>query len=263
MRAISLCVLCAFFAVSNCYSQVDLGFSYLPQKTTISNSISDKNDDIYRNKTTFAGGGGISFTYWFNKQIGFQTGIIYVSHNQKFVSKLFVRDSMGGPGSTKEVKGKKRLDYLKVPLLLTYKYNVSRKFGVSMFAGPQFAYLLKGDGAIIIYQQYDDGQSDFYDLPPSSSNYYNKLLIDIAAGGSFNFKLSPELSINTGLRFDWSISDVENKDATTAYGSEERPTYFFGDPDRKKAHNSSIGILLGVTYTFCDKNFLISPGGKW
>ncbi|MBX9850865.1 MAG: PorT family protein [Cytophagaceae bacterium] len=262
MRAISLFTLSLFFIFYHGFSQVDLGFYYLPQKTTISNSISDKDDDIYQNKTTFAGGGGISFTYWINKQIGLQTGLMYISHNQKFVSKLFVRDSMGGPGSTKEVKGKKRLDYLKVPLLLTYKYNVSRKFGVFMFAGPQFAYLLKGDGAIIIYQQYDDGQSDFYDLPPSSSDYYNKFLIDVALGGTLNFRLSSELSVNTGLRFDWSISDVENKDATTAYGSEERPTYLFGDADRKKAHNSSIGILLGITYTFCGKNSLISPGGK-
>jgi hypothetical protein len=243
-------------SISLSFGQKTLGVFYLPQRTSISNSINDKDDPIFQNKTTFGGGAGINITFWKNDVLGLQVGLMYISHNQKFISKykdLSYADSM------RTYKGKKRLDYLKLPILAVTSLPVSKQFNLFGYAGPQFAYLLKGDGAVVIYRHYGDGISDFFDLPPSGSHFYKKFLVDMVLGGGFNLKLAPELSISASLRFDYSLTDVENKDAE-AY--ENYPLYTYGDPERKKAHNSSLGLMLCFNYHLGCKADLIRPGGK-
>lgn len=258
MRRLLFTIVLLFFATAALPQKVQLGAYYLPQITSISNSISDKDDRIYENKLTFAGGGGLNLTYRFNSS-GIQTGLLYVSHNQKFISEYFVNRRAN---SVATYEGKKRLDYLKVPLLFTYTYSPPSKkpstVSFTTFAGPQLGYLLKADGAVMIYQHGPD--SDFYDLPPASNSYYKKFIVDLVLGWGLNFRLNNHLAINTAIRADWSISDVENKGATTY--DNQLSTYYFGDPDRKKSHNASLGLLLGINYTF-GKDHLLSPSSKW
>jgi hypothetical protein len=238
--------------------RAQLGFFYLPQKTSISNSISDKDDPIFQNKTTFGGGAGINFTYWTSEYLGIQIGLMYTSHNQKFVSKF---KDLSYADSMRTYKGKKRLDYIKVPILLVSSTPINKHMSIYGYAGPQFSYLLKGDGAVVIYKHYGNGISDYFDLPPSGSNFYNKFVLEAVVGGGFEFNLTSELSVSTSLRFDYSISDIENKDAL-AYGDVDRTLYTFGDSDRKKAHNSSLGIMLGFNYSLAGKHDLVRPGGR-
>ena len=261
MKKLALIGIVFAFVSFHSYGQkAQLGFFYLPQKTSISNSISDKDDPIYQNKTTFGGGAGINFTYWPSEYMGIQIGLMYISHNQKFISKY--KDLAYNDDSMRTYKGKKRLDYLKVPLLLVSSVPIGKKMNLFGYAGPQFSYLLKGDGAIVIYKHHGDGISDYFDLPPSGSNFYNKFLIEAVLGGGVAFNLTPELSVSASLRLDYSISDVENKDAVVYEDLDlNYPLYTFGDEDRKKAHNSSIGIMLGFNYSLAGKYDMVRPGG--
>lgn len=257
MKALSLLLGIIFFSLNAFSQKTQIGFFYLPQKTSISNSLSDKGDPIYKNKVTFAGGGGISFTHFFKQKLGVQTGLMYVSHNQKFLSKI-----KEGPDSIKTWKGKKRLDYLKVPLLLTYQSIIPIKrdsrVAFTMAGGLQFGYLLKGDGAIVIFKHYE-GVNDYYDLPESGNSYYSKYIVDLVLSVGLDFMLNKSLTLNTALRADYSITDVENKDATHYNGI---PTYQYSDDNRKKAHNNSLGLLIGLTYTF-NSDHLLNPSQRW
>lgn len=257
MKTFALLLIWAFLVPFDAFSQkTQVGVFYLPQITRISNSLSDKGDPIYRNKVTFAGGGGVSLTYWFKKNLGVQTGLMYVSHNQKFVSELRVRED-----STRTWKGKKRLDYLKLPLLLTYTYLLPIKrdsrVAFTMAGGTQLGYLLKGDGAIVVFQHHEN--FDYYDLPESGSSYYNRFIADLVFSVGLDFILTKNLAINTAVRADWSITDVENKSATHYNNI---PTYYSSDPNRRKGHNSSLGLLLGLTYSF-GSDHLLNPTQRW
>lgn len=260
MRTFILLLAAMFVASASLAQKIQIGAYYLPQKTSISNSLSDKGDPIYKNKITFAGGGGVNFTFWL-KSIGIQTGLAYISHNQKFVSEYIEKNE---PRVTHIVTGKKRLDYLKLPLFLTYSniipYKRDSRLSFTTFGGPQFGYLLKGAGAVVSFNHYE--YSDFYDLPPSGSDFYNKYIIDLVIGAGLDFHVTKELTINTALRYDWSISDVENKSATTNFAGTTVPHYYLGDPDRNKSHNNSIGLLLGVTYAI-GGDHLLNPSRKW
>lgn len=257
MRTFALLLVLSFLLPLDAFSQkTQVGGFYLPQITSISNSLSDKGDPIYKNKITFAGGGGVSLTYWFKNHLGVQTGLTYVSHNQKFVSSIRITDD-----SIRTWKGKKRLDYLKVPLLLTFTnllpYKRDSRIAFTMAGGVQLGYLLKGDGAIVIFQHYQ--YDDYYDLPESGSEYYSKFVADLVISVGLDFILTKNLAINTAVRADWSITDVENKNATH-YNNV--PTYYYSDPNRRKGHNSSLGLLLGLTYSF-GSDHLLNPSQKW
>lgn len=241
---------------------VDVGVFYLPQITGITNSISDKSDPIYSNKLTFAGGAGVNLTYWKRPNIGYQIGLQYVSHNQKFVSELLELEPHSNNHHYRTVTGKKRLDYIELPFLVVLNNKLYRsRVSFQTFFGPQLAYLIKGDGAVMIYKHYSDA-SDFYDLPVSSSKYYNKFLVEIVFGTGINVVLTPNVSLFGAIRGDFGLNDTENKSATANYREGTRALYTFGDPNRQAAHNFSLGLQLGCQFHL-GSDHLLMPTQKY
>ncbi|MFN6946098.1 MAG: porin family protein [Cytophagaceae bacterium] len=243
-----LSFLCFGISQVNAQDNIEIGLIYVPQVTSIINF--SHNDPIYQNRLTFAGATGLTFTYHFNNRFALQTGVLYNSHNQKFKSEI------PAGSETREWKGKKRLDYLKLPLVIKYSMPIDRKMSFHLYAGPQLSYLLKGEGGVVVWRNY--GNSTYYDLPHSSNDHYARLTIDGVLGFGLDFRITRTLTVTGGIRSDFSFTDMENKKATYM----DEPLYYYGDPNRGSSHNFTVGFLMGISYRLGGK-CLTCPSQKW
>jgi len=233
-------------------AQIEVGGVYFPSITVISQG-DDSETPYINNKLTFAGGLGSTFGYNFNENFAFTTGILYASHNQKIEASATVNDSTWGI-----YNGKKRLDYLKVPLQLRYKSSGGGAVSFYGFAGPQIAFLLKADGATVTYQHYPNNGTYYFDLPAASNSYYTPVLFELSAGFGTEFQLAPDLFLQTGLKFDMALNNTEKKS-----GFEEKFYRQTGHAyDRHDSRNYSMNLMLGFVYRLPGANDLSHPHGK-
>ncbi|MFL5730797.1 MAG: outer membrane beta-barrel protein, partial [Cytophagaceae bacterium] len=201
-----------------------------------------------------AGGAGLSFTYNFTDKIGLQFGALYTSHNQKWKSVV-----NGGTPYEFTWKGKKRLDYFNIPVLLRYRYRISPRIKSVFYGGAEGSYLIKAAGGLVVYQQASPGGSDFYDLPNASNSYYNKFIVQAVAGWGLDFKISRRLTLNTAVRIEYALTDGANKKSTYL----DLPYYSFNGKDSFSSRNHAIGLLMGVSYKFMNSTDLVAPSSKW
>ena len=233
---------------SNAQKGSELGLYYLPENTNISTNIQDKN---LRNKLTLAGGGGLSYTYNFSEKIGIQIGGLYTSHNQKWKAHINSSPSF-------DWKGKKRLDYFNIPILIRYRYRVSPRIKSAFYFGAELSYLLKGAGGNVILKHNAGG--DYFDLPSSSNSFYNKMVYQAVAGWGLDFRISRKLTLNTAVRIEYGINDGATKKVTYM----DQPFYNWSSPNNNfKSHNWAVGLLMGVSYKLPTSTDLVSPSSKW
>ncbi|MBO9699833.1 MAG: PorT family protein [Sporocytophaga sp.] len=245
----ALLFLAFLFCVSASFAQVTLGVYYFPSKTGI---LTNNYDPQYDSKNTFAGGAGLNVDFRLDRATTFQTGVFYASHNQKFTSELQFQPT----DTARVLSGKRRLDYIKVPLFLRASHKLTKKTDFVVYGGPQLGYLIKGAGGNVIYTRREDDPNltKFYDLPPSKNDYYNKFIIDAAIGAGLDVYLNQHFTFNTSAKFDFGITNTLNKKAKT---NADVPVTTY-DNYKQFYHNYTFALLLGVTYHF-GNDHLLSP----
>ena len=250
-RIICILITVPFFIFSlsaNAQKGSEVSLYYLPENTHISTNNQDKN---LKNKFSLAGGGGISYTYNFTDKIGIQIGGVYTSHNQKW--KAHINNS-----PSYDWKGKKRLDYFNIPLLVRYRYRVSPRIKSAFYVGAELSFLLKGAGGNVILKHSDNG--DYFDLPSSNNNFYNRMVYQAVAGWGLDFRVSPMLTFNTAVRIEYGINDGANKKVTYM----GQPFYNWSSPNNNfRSHNWAVGLLVGMSYRIPTSNDLVCPSSKW
>lgn len=198
-----------------------LGFKAAPQTTWLRNqNDADANSSLdYDYKWGFSG--GISGGYHFTDNIGVELNFLYSGQGQKW------KGSYKAPTetTTHDIKGITKLDYLKMPLL--FEFNTSPDAGAmfSFFLGPQMSFLLSSkeehsyDGFTDITIDGVNGTITDRGLNKTMSFQFNesqfkKTLFDVVAGMGVDFKISDQIHFNVNVRFDYGLTDAENKDAT-------------------------------------------------
>lgn len=241
-------------------AQNEVGFYLFPQLTQVNNKANRQDDPIYSAQLTTSWGVGVSVLHQFNKRAGhgpirggvtasslkikksLKVGLVYSAHDQKWKSQYRLP---GGEIATWE--GKKRFDYVKLPVMGKLTIPLNNIFNLALFGGPQVSYLVKAEGGIIYWEHFDT--YDYFDLPFSNSKYFNRFTFDAVAGIDLETKISRWVHLITGIRADWSVTTVENNDRIInnypAYG--EVNEY---NKDRGNSHNSSLAFILGFTYHF-------------
>jgi hypothetical protein len=216
-------------------AQSRIGFVVFPQISSLS-SHEIKEDSVNKNKLSFSGGAGITFTQNLSKRIGVQTGLIYSSQNQKIKS---VYHSHNGAINI-EHQGKKMFDYLKVPVLLRYSFPAGKKMSIVPFAGIQLSYLLKYNGGMVVYGD------NFFDLPatPKGNNFYKKTVVDIPLGLNLEYSISEKTILTFGFKFDYALTNAVNTAAV--YNGTSLSSYGgFSDP---KQRNTTYGVNMGMSF---------------
>jgi hypothetical protein len=235
--------------ITSANAQFSIGVVGFPQISNLT-SKSIRKDPVMSNSLTFAGGGGLTFTKGLSEKTGVQLGLLISAQNQTIKSRYTIN------GVENTWKSGKHFDYLKVPVLFRYVEKLSKKNDVNfvVFAGPQFSYLLKYNGGMIVYIP-----DQYFDLPetPGGNDYYNKYTIDAVVGAGFEFPLNSYLDFTTGIKADMNLTNAQNPNAT--YNGYKVADLNGGT----KAKNLTFALLLGINYTFKDPNDLIAPTNKF
>lgn len=245
---VSLLALIAVFylvpSAANAQQGLKIGFSALPQTTWLLNK--DEMDlpvDEFKYKTTFGMAAGPFMGYNFSDKFGFRLGFLYSVQGQNHSS---VDDSV-------TVNSFRKLHYLKMPL--TIGLNSGTEFNKVIFffhAGFQVSLLTSA-------RHYDDDERYTPDelLNPNITDYpstwetYKWWSYGPVVQTGIDVKLAYNVMANLHLRADYSLGDIENKDATyrlTTNGITNVVGYW---PENRAVSNFITGgIMLGVTYTF-------------
>ena len=245
-------------------AQNELGFYAFPQMTQVNNKANRTDDQIYTALPTIAYGFGVSWLHQFNKRAGhgpirhgvtsgsmkikksLKLGIIYSAHEQKWRS---VYNKNGLPATW---EGKKRFDYLKIPVMGKLTLPINNKFNFAVFGGPQLSYLIKAEGGIVYWERREGG--DYFDLPFSEKKYFNAFTVDAVLGFDIEYKISRWVHLIAGIRSDISLSTVENNERILnnypSYG--EVKDY---DKERGNSHNTTVALILGFSYHFHHAEF--------
>ena len=228
--------------VENASSQISLGVVGFPQISSLSNK-----SDILDNRLSFGAGGGLTATYDFSQKLGVQLGVLYSAQNQKTRSNY----TLGGVAYTHDAR--KRFDYLKIPVLLRITQPIGA-LDFIVFAGPQFSYLLKYDGGMVVYIE-----DEYFDLPvtPAGNNYFSKYTIDATGGLGLDLPISKYIKLTSALKIDYNITNAQNNKAS--FGSSNIADLTGG----KSARNMTYALMVGINFKFKDPNDMIAPSNKF
>jgi hypothetical protein len=213
-----------------------ISMNYLPQITGMLNK-DDKSyfGELYQYRTTYDQAAGIQFLYNFNDRLGVGSGLLFSSEGQKFLS---IHWNTPFPG-------KKRMDYLKIPLFISLNSNPDKKIIFKIMPGIQINYLLKADGAVVLI----DRPNNFFDLQPAKTKYFHKVLFAANLSAGFEYKLSEKLNLGLIARTDFAFTDAENKNARLDEPNQPANLIFqLENPDRPKTHNYSLSPMMSLSY---------------
>jgi hypothetical protein len=248
-KSILLLFLFAFiFIHSN--AQVEVGVFGIGQSTIMTSKYTTEH--VIQNKATFSSSVGTQLTYYTKSGFGFGLGLMYSHPNQKFD----VIDPVTGDNW---YSGKKRLQYFKVSALLHYRIVYSDRLNFFFYGGPQVAFLIKEAGGFPVYQTYPGNEYFWFDLiPEHHSNYMNKVTMEAALGWAMEYKLNRNFGIQGGVRLDYGLSQIENKNTfnTKVYNNYNVKSQLTGST------NIAFGITYGVIFHFGSTS-LISPSQKF
>lgn len=230
-------------------AQLELNAFGIAQNTIIRNSEMDEN--VLQNKFTMSSSAGLRAMYYTKSGFGIGASLMYTAHNQKFIANNPAADTI-------IYRGKRRLDYIRLAALAAYKVTMSDQFSWHVFGGPQIALLIKGDGAIPVYMYDRSTNYFFFDVPTSSSKYYNSYAIELVGGVGFDYLFNRNFGINGGLRVDYGLTGIENK----SYYNQMVYDNINAENEVKKVALTTVGIYYGVTYKFGGSH-LSAPSQKF
>jgi hypothetical protein len=219
-------------------AQSKIGLVVFPQISSLSNA-EIKEDSVTKNLLTLSGGAGITYTQYLSKKVSIQSGLFYSSQNQKFKSSYHSADV------SVEMKGKKRFDYLKIPVLFRYSIQAGEKLNVVPFAGVQLSYLLKYDGGMIVYGE------NYFDMPatPKGNDFYKKTVFDLPLGINIEYALSKKIELIIGGKIDYALTNAANNNAQYLGAS----ITSYGGISNQKQQAMTYGVNLGMSFSINKK----------
>ncbi len=179
-------------------------FSFLLNQDDFDNSSIEKD-------ATFRANFGIGAGYNFSQNIGIGLDVLYGLQGQKM--------------KVSGIEVDQRLDYVKIPLYLSYNSDPTKSIGFYGNIGPQINILARAETSL--------GDSDqFLD----NKDKYQAITFGGMVTVGSRFKLTEKLSLQTGLYFDIDFMNAEDKDF---------PGYSKGRAD---TYNMNTGIQVGLKY---------------
>jgi len=166
---------------------------------------------------------GVGTAFYISKSIGFELDALLGSFSGRFQG---TADSLGNYTS------KVNLSTIDLPLLFKLR---TKSGGAYLELGPQYTIISKA-----LYSL----ESDSMNISKMDvSDKYSKSNLSVVLGLGVNIELSSKLDLNTGLRFEYGISDLKGVDALG-----DSFENFFEYPEYKRTFTAAGGLLVGLTY---------------
>lgn len=165
-----------------------IGVNVMPQLSFLLNS-SDADNSLLETSPGLTGSLGLGFGYNFSDNLGVGIDAIYSAEGQYY-------EAIG-------IKTFQRLDYFKIPLMISFNTNPNKKAMFLAKVGPQFnllssAKILDDEGDELVA----DNKDQFSDFTIGGALF---------VGGSFS--LTENLLLDAGLRGDIAFLNAEDEDA--------------------------------------------------
>ncbi len=183
-----------------------------PQFSFLQNSDDNDNSAIEK-KATFNSNFGIGAGYNFTDNIGIGLDVLYSLQGEKWeVSGLEVNQE---------------LEYVKMPFYFSYNTDASKPVSFFGKIGPQVSILTKAEFS-------DDESSGSVD----NKDRFEDVTLGAMVNAGVQFKLSQNIFLQTGLHFDYDITNAENEDYSGFISG------------RADTHNMTTGVQVGLKYKF-------------
>lgn len=208
---------------ANAQEGLILGTEGTPQMSWLLNK-DDINNSNFKYENTFDVCFGMSSQYGFDKNMGIGLNVLYSFQGQRY--------KLNG------VERIKKVDYLKVPLMFVYCYEINSKFMLTGKVGPQLDLLMNArltdkDGKNIVSDQ---------------KKAYEDYEIAAVASAGIGYKLIDNLFLDAAFRYDYAFTDAENKSYQTHINNPLTTTNGNGTSTRKITNNETLGITVGIRY---------------
>jgi hypothetical protein len=219
----------------------------ITQRTVIYNRQEQQYKYLHENLPSYAAAYGLSIRHTFTSKISIEYGLFGSKQEQHYKIHAYANGPIYGDGD-----GRKRLIYIKIPVL--FRGNILAKTNTNLFftVGPQLSMLLSEDGGIPIYVGRTPGIASDTLIAYSASEAdggYRTFTLDGVGSIGWEIKVYRDVYFQTQFRIDYSLTDVENKSYSTAVGKSSFPdAYYLFSRERPSTHNITAGLLFGLSF---------------
>jgi hypothetical protein len=291
------------FAAGTAWAQsLRIGARVLPQINGLYNSQDVSNRDYITSVPTVGFSGGLAVSYQIGSQWGIEVNMLYAVQGQNYNgnSRLTITQRVGAPVGVNDTTVNSYLHFrlptpnlntgqgaqysismslIKLPILFTYNSKNTTGPVFRAYAGPQLAFLFDVQERITFADQSAATNNTRSTQQTNPINYagtgfsaatdrYNGLDISLVLGAGYDFKLTDKLYLNTSLRTEFGLLDVERKrvfwsipdgsplpiPAGVARLEDFYGNYYGVGRARTAATRSfAVSFVLGVTYVLSNK----------
>jgi hypothetical protein len=255
MMAFFVVILVVGYSTNINAQSLEFGIRYEAQFTGLINKNDHEAAPELSNTTTFQYlNFGVGAIYNFNKNIGVAVDVLFSREGQRYAGdfdgKLPNPTTYSAVVSTQlllnnqvitgNYVAKSELNYFKLPIMLSLTTDNTKPVFLTMLIGPQINFLYD------VAQEVNNTDIDFPNSTITANDLYKHITINgvIEAGAGYN--LGNHFVLSAHLRLDYSLKDVENKNAFVSYyGGESMPFY---NPNRSETHSITGGMLISLDF---------------
>ena len=234
---------------------IELGLRYNPEFTGLINKNDNNAGKELSLKSHF---GYLSFgagaVFNINNNIGLAVDLLFSREGQAFnghftsspldattySSVVSTQASLNNTVIVGDYEALAELNYIKLPIMLSFTSDNTKPFFFTLLMGPQFNFL-QG-----VAQEVDGEDLEYPNSNIEPKDLYKTVTINgvLALGGAYN--ITSLLVLSARLRFDYGFNDVEKKDVMVSY-SGAIPIRFYST-ERQATHNFTVGLLIGLDF---------------
>ena len=201
-----------------------IGIEGTPQLSWLQNTT-DYNSSSFQYLNTFNCSFGISGQYGFTPIVGLGLNALYSFQGQRF--------KLDG------IERFKSVEYVKVPLMLTLNFKITDYVSFIGKIGPQLGLLTNAS--------FRDANGN--NIVSNQKSAYADYELSSVAHAGFGFRVYENLILDATLRFDYGLTNAENKNYTLNIN---KPTDENGNssanPNRAITSNMTAGLTIGLRY---------------
>jgi len=221
-------------------------------------------------KPTIKFNGGLNTYYFFNNNMGISLGIEYAQKGQNY--KDYTWNSSDSISAIYFYNIK--LNYLQMPILFHYNFNLKNNLSFTAGAGIYIAYLLNYNISMGYnfnnYINYENASGTTNTFGSTSNNYskdyyflnneipFYKLDYGFMFKAGIEYKINSKFSLPVLINYSYGIKDIVNNNSILSednihpFTTQAFPYYWMGNYPITtfRYHNSSLGISVALKYKF-------------
>ncbi len=248
--------------------KIRIGFRAIP---TINGLLNSQDVGNIQATPTAGVGAGVSIAYQISAHWGFEANVLFSLTGQNYDGRSLFNDYfinfrvnqlLENYGRNVPSSYQVSLTYLKFPLMATYTSTNTKGPIFKAMLGPQIGYLIsasdKAEGRGISYTG---------TTLTSATDRYNSIDVALVIGAGADFRINKKLYLNTGLRLEFGLLDIERKGVFWTppsppgqSGSQVIPPesyygnyYGVGNARSSATRTFSVGFVLGISYVLSNQ----------